>query len=186
VIGIAAQSPEAKAQSAKPEELRAGSFNTGWIVKPATGAFAVLVSTAKPPQTVTLPHDAMLGLQRAPEHGSSSGYFPGGAFEYQKTFRVPADLRGKRVTFEFEGVYRDAMVFINGEFAAQRPHGYSTFYVPANAFLKYGEANTIRVVARAYKDSRWYSGIGIHRNTRVIVKEPVHVAARKLGSDWYF
>ena len=73
VIGIAAQSPEAEAQSAEPEELRAGSFNTGWIVKPATSPFAVLGSTAKPPQTVTLPHDAMLGLQRAPEHGSRSG-----------------------------------------------------------------------------------------------------------------
>jgi hypothetical protein len=54
--------------------------------------------------------------------------------------------------------------------------GTRTSYVPADAFLKYRDANTIRVVARAHDDSRWYSGIGIHRDTWIIVKELVHVA----------
>jgi beta-galactosidase len=88
---------------------------------------------------------------------------------------VPEDYRSKRITFQFEGVYRDAMVFINGEFAAQRPYGYSNFYVPADAFLRYGQSNTIRVVARAHQDSRWYTGLGILRDTRVIVKELMHL-----------
>jgi beta-galactosidase len=149
------QTPSPDVKSETVQELQAGSFNKDWIVRPATSAFAVLVSAGKAHQTVTLPHDAMLELQRAPEHSSAAGYFPGGAFEYLKTFRVPEDYRGKRVTFQFEGVYRDAMVFINGEFAAQRPVGYSNFYVPANAFLRYGEANSIRVVARAHRDPRW-------------------------------
>jgi beta-galactosidase len=50
-------------------------------------------------------------------------------FEYIKTFDVPEEYRCKRVTFQFEGVYRDAMVFINGEFAAHRPYGYFNCYV---------------------------------------------------------
>ena len=161
------------------QELRAGSFNKGWTVGPPVSAFATITgetATAGSSKTVTLPHDAMLGLQRSAEHGSASGYFPGGVFEYTKTFRAPEDFRSKRVTFQFEGVYRDAMVFINGEFAAQRPFGYSNFYVPADAFLRYGEPNAIRVVARAHQDSRWYPGIGIHRDTWVIVKELVHIA----------
>jgi beta-galactosidase len=56
-----------------------------------------------------------------------TGYFPGGFFECAKTFDVPDEYRDKTVTFEFEGVYRDATVSINGDFAAQRPNGYTNF-----------------------------------------------------------
>ena len=152
------------------------SFNTGWTVGPRVGAFGTPRGAAGAPRAVTLPHDAMLGLDRAPEHGPACGYFPGGVFEYVKTFEVPEEWRSKRVTFQFEGVYRDAMVYINRDFAAHRPYGYSTFSVPADAFLRYGASNTIRVVARAHQDSRWYTGIGIHRDTWIIVAELVHLA----------
>ncbi len=129
------------------------SFNKDWVVRPPTGAFAAIVGgggAAGSARAVTLPHDAILGLERAAEHGSAFGYFPGGVFEYTKTFDVPEEWRSKRVTFQFEAVYRDAMVFINGEFAAHRPYGYSNFYVPVDAFLRHGALNTIRVVARAH------------------------------------
>ena len=53
--------------------------------------------------------------------GGAGGYFPGGAFEYRKTFSVPEEQRGRRVLLEFEGVYRDAMVYVNGDYAGQRP-----------------------------------------------------------------
>ena len=146
------QAPPPGSQTTAAQELRAGSFNQDWIIRPATSAFAVLVTGAgKAPQTVTLPHDAMLGLPRAPEHGSAAGYFPGGAFEYLNTLRVPEDFRGKRITFQFEGVYRDAMVFINGEFAGQRPHGYSNFYVPANAGSDAAYSHTWRSSRRSVR-----------------------------------
>ena len=74
------------------------------------------------------------------DEGPRTGNFPGGLFEYSKTFDVPEEYRDKSVTIEFEGVYRDAMVFINGEFAAQRPNGYTNFYVKADPYLRYGEA----------------------------------------------
>jgi len=139
------------------------TFNKNWTVRQPHGAYETGHGASVPSRAVTLPHDAMIGLERSPEHGSASGYFPGGVFEYSKTFDVREDHRGKRVTIQFEGVYRDAMVFINGEFAGQRPYGYSNFYVPADSFLRYGESNTIRVVARAHDDSRWYSGLGSGR-----------------------
>ena len=82
--------------------------------------------------------------------GPRTGNFPGGLFDYSKTFDVPEGYRDRSVTIEFEGVYRDAMVFINGEFAAQRPNGYTNFYVKADPYLRHGEANTIRVQARAH------------------------------------
>ncbi|MBP6681940.1 MAG: DUF4982 domain-containing protein, partial [Halioglobus sp.] len=60
-------------------------------------------------------------------------------------------------------------------YAAQQPFGYSTFLVPLDDYLKYGEANTVRVDARAHDDSRWYTGAGIYRDTVLIVTNPIHV-----------
>jgi beta-galactosidase/beta-glucuronidase len=102
-----------------------------------------------------LPHDAVLDLDPTADAKPEHAYFPGGAFEYSKTIDVPAEWRNKRVSIVFEGVYRDAMVFVNGAFAAQRPYGYSAFTVSIDPFLRYGETNTIRVDARVHDDSRW-------------------------------
>lgn len=155
------------------------SFNAGWAVRPKVSLFAELSGPVAPPQPVTLPHDALIGLPRSADsaQGSHTGYFPDGTFEYSKTFEVPEDYRGKRIALEFQGVYRDAMVFVNGDFAGQRPFGYSTFNIRLDPFLKYGQANTIRVDARVHQDSRWYSGAGIYRDTFLSVTELVHLAA---------
>jgi beta-galactosidase len=155
------------------------SFNEGWAVRPKRSLFAELSAPASPAEPVTLPHDALISLQRSAVsvQGSHSGYFPDGAFEYSKTFEVPEEYRGKRVSLEFQGVYRDAMVYVNGDFAGQRPFGYSTFSIRLDPFLKYGQPNTIKVDARVHEDSRWYTGAGIYRDTILSVTELVHVAA---------
>jgi beta-galactosidase len=155
------------------------SFNADWAAGPGLTGFASVAGRSGPAKrAVTLPYDAIRDLPRSADSGEgpATGNFPGGLFEYSKTFDVPAAYGNKSVTLEFEGVYRDAMVFINGEFAAQRPNGYTNFYVKADPYLRPGEANTIRVQARAHKDSRWYTGAGIHRDTKLIVGELVHVA----------
>ena len=155
------------------------SFNAGWVAGPGRTAFASIAGgTAEDLPEVTLPHDAARDLPRSPDspEGSATGYFPGGFFEYSKTFDVPDEYRDRTVFLEFEGVHRDAVVSINGDFAAQRPSGYTNFYVKADAFLRHGERNTIRVQARAHRDSRWYTGAGIHREVKLIVGELVHVA----------
>jgi len=126
---------------------------------------------------VTLPYDIVRDLPRSADsaQGSHNGYFPGGHFEYAKTFDVPDEYRDKVVTIEFEGVYRDAMVFINGEFAGQRPNGYAGFTVAADPYLTYGQPNSITVEARSHRDTRWYTGAGIYRDVHLIVADPVHV-----------
>jgi beta-galactosidase len=96
--------------------------------------------------------------------------------EYRKTLVAPDDLRGKRVFVEFEGVYRDAMVFVNADFAGQRPYGYSPFIVDIGRFLRIGSANEIRVEARSHQDSRWYTGLGIYRDTWLLVGELVRIS----------
>ncbi|WP_435216602.1 glycoside hydrolase family 2 TIM barrel-domain containing protein [Streptomyces sp. bgisy034] len=158
------------------------SFNDGWQTRRKVNFFAELVGPAAPFQPVDLPHDAMISEDRVPPdegatiEGGAGAYFPGGAFEYRKTFFVSEELSGKRILFEFEGVYRDATVHINGAYAGQRPYGYSHFTVDADAYLRYGQDNEIRVEARAHQDSRWYTGAGIYRNVWMLTGETVRIA----------
>ena len=154
------------------------SFNGGWVAGRKAGPFDNVAGALPPATPVTLPYDVVRDLPRSPDspQGSHNGYFPGGHFEYAKTFHVPEDYRDKVVTIEFEGVYRDAMVFINGEFAAQRPNGYTGFAVTADPYLSYGQPNSITVEARSHRDTRWYTGAGIYRNVHLLVSDAVHVA----------
>ena len=124
------------------------SFNSGWICNGAA---------------VQLPHDAMIHEKRVPGHasGSAQAFFPGGNYVYEKTFEKPA---AEHVVFQFEGVYKNAKVFINGKEAGGAPYGYIPFFVCADELLVDGE-NTIRVECENndQPDSRWYTGAGIYR-----------------------
>src|SRR6476469_9150511 len=121
-------------------QLMRTSFNENWVVQPKVSIFSRLNDQPDDRLRVTLPHDAMLMSPRSAERreGSQSGYFPGGAVEYSKSFEVPEVWRDQRATVEFQGVYRDAMVFVNGVFAGQRPNGYSLFRIALDPYLRYG------------------------------------------------
>lgn len=152
-------------------------FNTDWSVKPKVSSFTDVVGSRDSGKSVTLPHDAMIELPRSATNseGASTAYFPGGVVEYAKTFDVPEAWLNKCVTIEFQGVYRDAMVFVNGSFAGQHRNGYAPFRLSLDGYLRHGAPNTIRVEARAHQDSRWYSGLGIHRDVTLIVSPLVHI-----------
>ncbi len=124
-------------------------------------------------QNIELPHDAAIFEKRSAdaEAGVNSGWYIGADYEYYKKFAVPEDYADKNVIFEFEGVYRNAEVYINGELAVYRPYGYTNFYVTADKFLKYGEDNEMRVIAKNadQPSSRWYSGAGIYRPVNMFV-----------------
>lgn len=96
------------------------SFNADWTVRPKVSPYAQLQGEHEAATPVTLPHDALIGADRAADSatGGRNGYFPDGVFEYEKTFDVPADHIDKRMAVAFDGIYRDAMVFVNGVFAA--------------------------------------------------------------------
>lgn len=114
-------------------------------------------------KAVTLPHDAMLHEKRDPRAacGSAGAFFPGGRYLYEKSFQRP---EAGHVLFQFEGVYKNARVFINGREAGGAPYGYIPFFVCADPYLTEGE-NIIRVECDCtdQPDSRWYSGAGIYR-----------------------
>lgn len=126
-----------------------------------------------------LPHDALIFENRKEgvASGVNLGWYECYDYEYSKTFTVPAEYADKELTFEFEGVYRNAEVYINGEKACFRPYGYTNFYVPANEYLKFGEENQIQVFARNadQPNSRWYSGAGIYRPVHLWVADKKHI-----------
>jgi beta-galactosidase len=153
------------------------SFNAGWRVRPKVSHFLELLGGGGQPwDDVSLPHDAMIGGQRDPDAHWGNGFFPGGVWEYEKTFTPEGHLRGKRVLLEFEGVYRGASVWVNGALAGHRPYGYTDFTVSIGEHLRFGEENTVSVHATSHDDSRWYSGAGIYRPVHLVVGEPVHLA----------
>ncbi len=123
-------------------------------------------------EPATLPHDAMITGERSPSAGAANGYFVGGNWEYRRAFDATADDAAV-MTLEFEGVYRDAVVSVNGAAAAHRPYGYSNFFVPIDHLVRRDGENEVRVEVRAGDDSRWYSGAGIYRNVWLLSAGPV-------------
>jgi beta-galactosidase len=130
-------------------------------------------------QIVDLPHDAMIHETRDPESagGAAVGYFPGGMYVYEKTFNAPLEWREKCITFEFEGIYKNSKIYLNGQEAGGRPYGYSRFFVQADRFLQYGTKNSIRVIAdnAQMPNSRWYTGSGIYRPVHLYVMNKTHI-----------
>ena len=150
-------------------------FNRGWLCRP--------LSRAGEAVPVTLPHDAMRTEARvsASPGAGNIGWFQGGDYEYVKRFSVPSALAGKTLVLEFEGVYRNAEVWLNGERAAYRPYGYTNFYVDTAPFLRDGE-NELRVIARNadQPNSRWYSGTGLYRPVWLWAADEARIALNGL------
>ena len=131
---------------------------------------------------VTLPHDGMLCEHRTPESpaGKNTGWFEGHDYVYEKQFTAPAEWAGKTVLLEFEGVYRNAKVYINGKMAGSCAYGYGTYFIDAGRFLNFGGENGIRVEAfnADQPNSRWYSGAGIYRPVWLHVLPAAHILPR--------
>src|SRR4051812_4877095 len=116
------------------------AFNAGWSYRRKVTAFRELGgSSASTWEEVQLPHDALIGTDRSADapHGETNGYFSGGAFEYRRVFNAAAELSGHQLHLEFDGVYRDAAIFVNGNLAGQWPNGYSRFLVRIDPYLTF-------------------------------------------------
>jgi beta-galactosidase len=156
--------------------MRRTPFNDGWTVGATANSFAELIAgSGSAPAQVTLPHDAMIGTERSPAGHAATAYFPNGNWEYKKSFEPSTDELGSAVVLEFEGVYRDARVWVNDTVVAHRPGGYSDFTVQIDHLLRFGEPNEVKVEARAHDDSRWYSGAGIYRSVWLLRGGRVHL-----------
>ena len=130
-------------------------------------------------RTLDLPHDWSIEGEFSEQNpaGVGGGALPGGVGWYRKTFSVPAADSGRIRFIEFDGVYRNSEVWINGAYLGKRPYGYSSFRYDLTPHLRYRARNVIavRVDNSQQPNSRWYSGSGIYRHVRLVTSDPIHV-----------
>jgi beta-galactosidase len=108
--------------------------------------------------------------------GIDAGYLVGGTGWYRKAFMLPKDLAGKKFLLQFDGVYMNADVWLNGQHLGNHPYGYTTFRYDITSYLLPGKENVLAVqVKNEGRNSRWYSGSGIYRHVRLDVMEPMHL-----------
>lgn len=131
-------------------------------------------------RVLNLPHDWAIEGEFSADNpsGAGGGALPGGVGWYRKTFTPDAKLEGKNIYIDFDGVYMNAEVFINGTSLGTRPYGYISFRHDLTPHILHGQKNVIavRVDNSEQPNSRWYSGCGIYRNVWLVSTNPVHIA----------
>ncbi len=157
------------------------SFDFGWKFLAGDAAGAQMPGFADASwRDVDLPHDwSIEGLAdpNAPS-GGSGAYLPTGIGWYRKKFHVPAEDRERVAVLEFDGVYQNSEVWINGQYLGLRPYGFVPFAYALAPHLNYGGENVIAVKVDNSRQTncRWYSGSGITRHTWLLKTNPLRVA----------
>ena len=147
-------------------------FNTGWMCRPAASEAEEV--------PVTIPHDAMQWDPKSADSpsGVNSGWYSARDYLYTKHFSS-ADIRrssGDLTLLEFEGVYRNARIRLNGRLIASHDYGYSGFYADLSEYIAEGD-NVLTVEAHNsdQPNCRWYSGTGIYRPVWLCVMPERHI-----------
>jgi beta-galactosidase len=144
------------------------NFNKNWkfFLGDEPGAKSPAYSDLKW-RKLNLPHDWSIEGKFDEKNPAKpeGGGLPTGIGWYRKEFTAPADFQNRVISIEFDGVYKNSEVWINGKYLGKRPYGYSSFSYEISKFLKSGKnIIAVKVDNSAQPDSRWYSGSGIYRN----------------------
>ncbi len=131
-----------------------------------------------------VPHDWCVELPFDSRGGHSHGYkaigrdFPENSVGwYRKSFFIPADDQGRRISIEFDGVHRNSIVWVNGFYLGTEHSGYAGFSYDISDYLNYGGNNVVAVRVDATMEEGWfYEGAGIYRHVWLLKTTPLHVA----------
>lgn len=129
-------------------------------------------------ETIDIPHDATISKNVSQEDSNgANGWFPYIKGAYRKHFAVSSEEKGQRIFIEFEGVYRNAQVWINGFFLGKHLNGYLGFEHDLTDHINYDSDNVIVVKYdnTVKETSRWYTGAGIYRDVWLKILDPLHV-----------
>ena len=135
-------------------------------------------------RVLDLPHDWCVELPFSPKGTNSHGYkaighnFPENSIGwYRKTFFIPESDKGKKIKIQFDGIHRNASVFVNSFYVGTEQSGYASVEYDITDYLNYGDENTISVRVDASVEEGWfYEGAGIYRHVWLNKMEPLHVA----------
>jgi beta-galactosidase len=173
-------------------------FNKGWkfFLGNDSNAVSINYNDAKW-RMLNLPHDWSIEGSFSEKNPATNqgGALPGGIGWYRKTFTVPVSAKNKNVVIEFDGVYQNSEVWINGHYLGKRPNGYISFRYDLTPYINPSQKNIIvvKVDNSQQPNSRWYTGSGIYRNVRLIItnstfidKESVFITTPVVTNDSAF
>ena len=129
---------------------------------------------------LNLPHDWSIEGEFSESNPATpdGGALPGGIGWYRKTFKIDESEKDKLTYIEFDGIYRNSEVWINGNYLGKRPYGYISFRYELTPYLLYGDEENIiavKVDNSQQPNSRWYSGSGIYRNVWLVTTGKIAV-----------
>ena len=156
---------------------RSQNFDSNWrfYLGDASGAEQPTFDDSQWRQ-LSLPHDYSIEQEYTQAGEAESAYLLGGTGWYRKNFTLDKAMEGKEVRLDFDGVYMNATVYVNGHKVGTHPYGYTAFSFDITDYVKVGEVNTIAVkVDHKTPSSRWYSGSGIYRSVHLTTMDKVHV-----------
>lgn len=166
---------------ANPRPNATSSFNNGWRFNlgDVTDGQKPELDDSKWRQ-LNLPHDWSVegAFDEKSPAGTGGGALPGGIGWYRKTFTLPSTAKSNSIFIEFDGVYRNSEVWVNGHYLGKRPYGYSSFRYEMSQYLNFGSQKNViavKVDNSQQPNSRWYSGSGIYRNVWITTVNRVHV-----------
>lgn len=145
-------------------------LNQNWLFQDLTNRYEC---------TVNLPHDATIGTERTQDGHT---YFLNAGFRgvhclYTKKIWIPEEYRGKALYLEFEGIYRDFTVSINGKSILEENYGYIPYEVQIDDCVICGGENVLQVAINTPEEghNRWYAASGIYQDVFLYVGDPIHI-----------
>ena len=126
---------------------------------------------------VHLPHDYVVEGVFAASANTSHGSLPTPPAWYRKTFTLPASAAGKSVWIDFDGAFRDSIVYLNGKELGEHQSGYTSFRYDISHAAIFGGENVLAVhIDPKHYEGWWYEGGGIYRHVWLNIANPIHVA----------
>jgi len=158
-------------------------FNANWNFK--LGDYPTAIESnfdSSDWRKLQLPHDWSIEGEFSSKHPTKAAQaaLPAGIGWYRKIFPLPLQWKDKSILIEFDGVFKNSEVWINGHLVGKRPNGYISFMYDLSQYLYFGKEKNnviaVKVDNEAQPNSRWYTGSGIYRNVRLVVENKLHVA----------
>ena len=165
---LATRTPQENGSFADGGLKDAGDYTTEEIIDPAFNDAGW--------RTVDVPHDFSIEGEKVSNSNNAQAYLQGGLAYYRKTFTVPESMQGnKTITIDFEGVYQNSIVYLNGKEIGNYPNGYTGFAYDITNEIQYGKENVLVVKVQNMSPSgRWYTGSGIVRPVHLTVDNLAH------------
>ena len=155
------------------------NFNNNWnfILQDNTN-FSKEIFNDKNWKTLNVPHDWSFekGVRKGGDQGQGGGYHDGGIGWYRKYFNIKKESGSKIIYINFDGVYMNSEVWINGNYIAKRPYGYISFRYDISKYLKEGKNSiAVRVDNSLEPSARWYHPCGIYAPVKLIEVNKTHI-----------